>query len=627
MKRLTALIRRYNIISFDIFDTLLKRDVFSPKDVFQIVERKFDQNHNGVQSGFAQKRINAERNARSISSFDEVTLEEIYNCLEFSDEYKKDLLNLELEVESSVLHRNSSVCSLYEECIKTGKTVYIVSDMYLPAPFLNKILEREGLVGYKKLYLSCDFRKTKRSGKLFTELCSSEGIDPKTVLHIGDSRYADYIGPRKTGMRSFHITRKTKNTIYMGEPDSDRSTFDERCLYSFINSRIQAFSNRNIQLGYEVLGPIIYYYCQWLHNEVKTDDSSRMIWFAARDMYLFERAFGKMFPHEKEYVYVYLSRKSLRPMYTQATGDITKSGDILARGYYSLEDIIQYTGYTLKDVSNSIVCDKTKKYDARELSSYPEVIQALSSPIIQRKERELSEIGIEYLSNNHLFDKDIIFADVGWHGTTQLLLSTIQNNGDCPYSVFGMYIGCLDGTNDKIGKDKYRALLFDEDHDSWFKKGIILFEALILAPHGSTTGYRKIDNIVEPVVDESENVPSIVLDIQDGAMRFIEDFSQSILNEIMDISNAHFSRAFEKLICEPQREDVESIGDLDYDNFYCRKLAQPQSLIHYITHYKDLYDDLKYSPWRIGFLYRLLKVRLPYAKVYSFARKRQGKMT
>ena len=32
--------RKYNVVSFDIFDTLLKRDVFFPADVFKLVEKK-----------------------------------------------------------------------------------------------------------------------------------------------------------------------------------------------------------------------------------------------------------------------------------------------------------------------------------------------------------------------------------------------------------------------------------------------------------------------------------------------------------------------------------------------------------------------------------------------------------
>ena len=48
-------------VSFDIFDTLLKRDVREPRDIFYIVERKTGR------KGFAIERINAEIRARADS--------------------------------------------------------------------------------------------------------------------------------------------------------------------------------------------------------------------------------------------------------------------------------------------------------------------------------------------------------------------------------------------------------------------------------------------------------------------------------------------------------------------------------------------------------------------------------
>ena len=43
-------IDKYSVISFDIFDTLLKRDVFKPKDALDIVERVY-----GKRSGIEVK--------------------------------------------------------------------------------------------------------------------------------------------------------------------------------------------------------------------------------------------------------------------------------------------------------------------------------------------------------------------------------------------------------------------------------------------------------------------------------------------------------------------------------------------------------------------------------------------
>ena len=48
-------IENYDIVSFDIFDTLLKRNINKPTDIFAYVEKK----HNQV--GYCNNRINAEK--------------------------------------------------------------------------------------------------------------------------------------------------------------------------------------------------------------------------------------------------------------------------------------------------------------------------------------------------------------------------------------------------------------------------------------------------------------------------------------------------------------------------------------------------------------------------------------
>ena len=78
---------------------------------------------------------------------------------------------------------------------------------------------------------------------------------------------------------------------------------------------------------------------------------------------------------------------------------------------------------------------------------------------------------------------------------------------------------------------------------------------------------------------------------------------------------------------EPKREELDAIGQMDYDDFGIGKMAAPKSMGAYLLHPKQLHYDLKHSPWRVGFLYKLLKVRLPYAKIYSFLRSKQGKQT
>ena len=72
-------IKNYDIVSFDIFDTLLKRNVKEPTDVFSYMEKKYQIN------GFREKRIEAEKAARKKKNGLEISLEDIY--AEFGADY------------------------------------------------------------------------------------------------------------------------------------------------------------------------------------------------------------------------------------------------------------------------------------------------------------------------------------------------------------------------------------------------------------------------------------------------------------------------------------------------------------------------------------------------------------
>lgn len=616
-------IDQHSIISFDIFDTLLKRDVYMPSDVFEIVEREYNRTAGGTYA-FREERIKAEKAVRAAGIYDEITLDEIYERIPASD--RDALKALELEAESSVLHANPAMRSVYDYCVRKGKTIYIISDMYLPAGFLEDILKREGFSGYRKLFLSADYRKTKRSGKLFKAFIEEEKADPPQVLHIGDSRYADLLGPGRAGIRGVHIDRHEKRTLYLPVP-GEQSSLEERVLYAFINTRTGTCKNRGEQLGFEVLGPVIDSFCKWIHAEYedrKTEHSR--LWFLARDMYLFAEAYRLIYGDDADFEYVFVSRKSLRPVLTQAAGDMTEAGQAYARGQYTLREILYKMGYDESDLDAYTEDDLNERCDIRHLAGSETARRLLHAEKIMAKEKELAGPGEAYLKEHGLFSDDILLADVGWHGTTQYILSRIRKAKSADGSIYGLYLGSLDSTAEKLGSN-FQSFLFDEERQSSFSLGIIVFEALILAPHGSTVRYEKKDQDIVPVLGSPDNPTEFLRDVQRGALKFVKGFNAGMVGRNMRTEAAVCSAAFCRLVTEPAAEELKTIGSMDYDDAGYSKMAAPRAAGYYLTHVKELRHDLKHAPWRIGFLYNLFGVRLPYAKLYAFARKKQGKAT
>ena len=608
--------QKYTVVTFDVFDTLLKRDVMTPTEVFSLVEQEFDQKHGG-KSYFAQKRSEAEYKLRKANRYSEVTLDEIYENIDFSASQQQELRKLELEAEKNLLHANYPLKQVFDFCVAKKKKIYLISDMYLPLSFLTSILENAGYIGYQKFYLSCEYRKTKLTGDLFRFFLEEEGIEPDTVFHIGDSYYADIFGAKRAGIKSYRIPRNINSALYARSP-SEGDSFSNRSLYAYINTRGCFCTTRPEQLGYELLGPLIYGFCTYLHN--LPERKGRKLWLVARDMYLFERAYQLLYP-EDDFEYIYLSRKSLRPVYTEAVGDLTKSGEAFPDKDYTLSQVLHYMGYKLEDAGllKSQVSE-IPKYNGRSLGSYPEICQALSSPEIAKKESAMAATGRQYLEEHGLFSESILLADVGWHGTTQLLLDTIREKGSQTSSIVGCYLGCCEGTQRRIG-NSYRTWLFDEKDDCPFMRGIVLLESMILAPHGSTIGFeQKEGDKVSPKLANSDYIPNTVMEMQRGAMAFVTEFKQSILSKLILIEPEFVCESFERLEMKPLKKELEYIGELDYENFYLTKIASPKSLAYYLRHYKELKKDFMYAGWRTGFMYRLFKLRLPYGKIYDLGR-------
>lgn len=206
-----CLLKKYQNISFDIFDTLIERDVESPLDIFSFVE-----NETG-ELNFRNKRIQAEKSAREKKLTKEISIEDIYQEYKEEENSCEYLKNIELKMEAQHIHIKKDMVYFYHQCISENKNVFLVSDMYLPAKFIESLLVTCGICNYKKLYVSCEYKKNKVTSELFRILLDQENIPKEGIVHIGDSPRADFWGARKAGIFSVLICKKNMFGWIMGK--------------------------------------------------------------------------------------------------------------------------------------------------------------------------------------------------------------------------------------------------------------------------------------------------------------------------------------------------------------------------------------------------------------------------
>ena len=628
----------YDYISFDIFDTLLKRNVQNPLDIFRIIEMKLDEKY----EGFFQNRILAERKARDLSTNEEITIEDIYeNYNGINKTEQKNLIKFELQIEKNFLTINPDLSIIYQSCIKAEKTVFITSDMYLPIDFIKEILKENGIDGYKELYLSSDKMKTKSTGNLFDLLLREQSIKPKQLLHIGDSLKSDLRIPKSLGIQTFLIPRITRRSNYQISDVS--SKVHVRCLNSFINNHIDTKKDPYYRFGYEKFGMFLWGYAKWLIKTTRQNNIDRLYFFS-RDGLIMKKAVDicNLDNNIKTY-YLEVSRRSLRIPVLGLDCEFETVLDMLTPSkmisiYAIFEgvglDIKQYKGLLKKySFTENTVFDRG---DIKNNSNLRNMYDELKPSIVEVSQKEYRLLQ-KYIEQNELYG-NIAIIDIGWSGGMQRFLDQTLTKMEIPHSLHGYYIGVAKyfKRNAEVVKSlDLNGYLFDFQHnknDIDKRSSFVgLFETLFLEQGGSVKNYYINDEGTVsarryPYEYIQNGKPTEeythVKNIQEGALQFIYDInSDDMIKEFNYKADELFSGIYQTG-ARPTKDDIKLFADFGfYDEGEKGKLAAPRSIGFYIFHFKEFKRDFFASRWKVGFMKRLFVINLPYEKLYKLLKK------
>lgn len=279
---------KYDIISFDIFDTLLLRAYANPDDLFLHLQTINDDEDFPTKRGYAY-RTACVRNPQR----EEMTLDLIYDVL---GKRYQSMKQQELDMEESVLTTNPEMLEVFNYAKSKGKKIIIVSDMYLPGTFLEKVLQKNGFEGYHKLYVSSDFNKTKRSGNLYKHVLNELNISPNQMLHIGDNHAVDCQVANAFGIASFYYEKIMIRFLNKNPKANAFYQKNNGNLAASIILGVSAIKSLSCgddywtNLGYDYAGPAIYSYVEWLYKNFKNDEINDVL-FVARDGYTLQKVF------------------------------------------------------------------------------------------------------------------------------------------------------------------------------------------------------------------------------------------------------------------------------------------------------------------------------------------------
>lgn len=608
---------KFDYVSFDIFDTLVNRDVIDATDVFKIVQIKYGDGLND----FVEKRLISQADAYKNTHKEEITIDDIYNEMKrfYSDEVCKKLKALEKETEINICVPNIENIKLYRSI--RGKKI-ISSDMYLDEKTIKKILAKCHIDGYEKLYLSSTINKRKSTMHMFRYI--RKDLKTNKILHIGNDWVSDYVMPKLCGLTARRIKPRKMNQ-FLGKNRSRNYAM----LTRFISNHLDCGNDYYYNFGYEVFGPVLNGFVGFLAGNIKTE----RVFFLARDGYLIQRAYN-LYTGRKDDSYFYASRRSLivpalwmdktlRAMtdrfYIRESITINKLFEKFGLEEDDYRAIVESYGYRI---------DKKMKYaELFEDKTFGQIFKEIK-PIIDDNSKKEYNVLLKYMKQEGFYG-DVSIVDIGWNGNMQMALKNIRKSVGDKGEIYGYYVGILPESKN-INKVKMWGYLFDPNNhpDIYLCLKAInsIFESLFLAPHGSVKRFKIEKNKVVPIMYEYEcdgREQVAYKKIQDGALNFIKDLKQSDLKYLLRYYTAEdgFTNMMQ-FAYHPRMVDVDAFGDFKFLESDVIYLAKPRRIRYYLLHPRSFLRDLYKTGWTIGFMKRLTRINFGYEFFYKIMIKR-----
>lgn len=335
------------LYSFDVFDTCLSRTCGEAENVFNLLAKRIlGETASDIDIlDFRHIRCDGELRARKLSKYEEITFDEIYSQCDFSG--MTDIPNvliqkIELQIEESVLNPIYDTLDHINALRKKGIKVAFISDMYLPSEFIEHQLKVHGF--YKNgdsVYVSCNLRKTKRTGSLYRYVSEMENVEYSRWKHSGDNIQSDVRIPSKLGITAGHIN--SSYTYY------EKKLLGKDLSLDNDNIKIAVGISKSIRQGREfsenlifatdLIAPIYVSFVSCILRHAMTRGITDLF-FLARDGYILfkiARILQSQYPNINLH-YLYASRKSIYFSSMKDVNGITLEKIISDRQYLSIKE-------------------------------------------------------------------------------------------------------------------------------------------------------------------------------------------------------------------------------------------------------------------------------------------------
>ena len=547
-EEMLEMLSSFDVISFDIFDTLIFRPFSAPTDLFYIIGQKLGY------MDFKRIRIECEKTARQ-KKFEnegnyEVNITDIWAEVELQTGINAEKgIDAEISTELELCYPNEYMSQIYKVLLESGKHIVITSDMYLPSDILQKLLDKCGYNGYERLYVSCDEGRSKGNGELFKQMISDQqnnyGMNVR-IIHIGDNANSDYTQAKKLGLHAYKYSNV--NTNSKKYRTYDISPIVGSAYRGIVNNRIysgNSILSLNKEYGFIYGGLFILGYCNFIHEYCKHNSIEKVL-FLSRDGAIIKKAFDYIF-HDCDTEYVYISRLAaakwcakdmksdfFRKMIRHKVG----SGKNISTVLHEMElDKLTYGLNNYNLLPEELLTIKNKDvFEAFINNNWEQILN------IYMSESELAKAYYNKVIDNA---KNAVAVDIGWAGSGYIALNTLFKNEwkiDCKLT------GIIAGTNTVYSTepDISETFLLDGSLVSYLfsaraNRDILkkhnpnsnynlYFELLTSSCEPSFRGFKMENGLIKPVFGKPEANTAGITEIWEGIMTFVKDYTDHFSN-------------------------------------------------------------------------------------------------
>ena len=527
----------YDVISFDVFDTLIFRPFSKPTDLFFLIGSKLNY------LDFERIRIEMEELARTKAQKSkqtrEVFFEEIWTTIEEEVGINCNVgMDTELATELQFCFANPYMLQVVQELQLQEKKIVLISDMYLGKERIQKLLTYCGYEGLEDCFVSCDYEQSKNEGTLYDIVRKTFPLT-HTCVHVGDNDYADRIQANQHGFKGIYYRnvndagmkyRAMNMSVMMG-------SIYRGLVNTYLHNGLYAYS-KEYEFGFTYGGLFVLGYCQWIHEYVKGCEIDKIL-FLARDGEVLSKVYDYLYPQESQnWEYVYWSRRVAtklsanqfkydyfrRFLYQKINQAYTLNAIFETMDLHDMLDSflaspLNEKKYTANSVLNKCAADEIKRYLQRNWKN-----------VLEHYKEELDAGGM-YYSNILKGCKNVVAIDVGWAGSGAVTLNYIVNH---LWGINCNITGLIAGTNSPYCNEqdasesllytgRLKSYLFSQTHNRtiWEQHNPgrgdnLVVETLLSAKHGSLK--RFLNNDVQ--YEFTDN----------GANKHVEEIQQGILD-------------------------------------------------------------------------------------------------